>query len=312
MRQMKRLLKWTTRVVAVLALAIAAFVAYIYYASNREMSRVYAVTVPSIPIPTDAASIARGKYLVQRVSPCAVGHATDLGGKIVEDNFAMGRLLGPILSNGRGGLGATLSDQDYVRALLHGVKPDGRSVRFMPAADFRFSEADLGAIVAYVKSVPPVDRELPSLSIGPMARTLGLLVDFPLAPASKIDHAHVTFEPPPAPNDTAAGSYIVATAGCRACHGADFTGGGGPPPGASNITPVGIGNWTEQQFVTALREHKRPNGSTLSDVMPRVYGQMTDEDLGKIYAYLQTVPRKGEKTKRQLAATRPGSDAAGN
>lgn len=302
---MKLLLKWTTRLVLVLAVAVAAFVGYIYYASSREMSRVYAITVPSIQIPTDRASIARGKYLVQHVSPCVVCHASDLGGKVVEDNVLMGRLVGPNLTKGRGGLGATLSDQDFVRALLHGVKPDGRSVRFMPAADFRFSQADLGAIIAYVKSVPPVDRELPSLSIGPMARALGLFVDFPMAAASKIDHANVTFEQPPAPNDSAAGSYIVATAGCRACHGSDFTGGGGPPPGASNITPVGIGNWTEQDFLTALREHKRPNGSRINDAMPRTYGQMTDDDLKKIYAYLKTVPRKGEKTKSQLAAAGP-------
>ena len=73
----------------------------------------------------------------------------------------------------------------------------------------------------------------------------------------------------------------------------------------ANITPVGIGDWSERDFVRALREHKRPNGSTISDAMPRAYGQMTDDDLEKIYAYLKTVPRKGEKTKSQLAfATR--------
>lgn len=309
---MKWLLKWTTRLVLVLAFLILAAVGYIYYASGREMSRIYAVTVPSIPIPTDAASIARGRYLVEHVSACVECHDKDLGGKVVTDNVAMGRLVAPNLTRGRGGLGASFSDRDFVRALLHGVRPDGRSVTFMPSADFRFTEADLGSVIAYVKSVPPVDRELPAMRVGPMARTLGLLVNFPLAPASKIDHANVTFEPPRASNDPAAGLYVIATAGCRSCHGADFTGGGGPPPGAANITPVGIGDWSEQDFLTALREHKRPNGTSISEAMPRTYGQMTDDDLKKIYAYLKTVPRKGEKTKSQLAAAGPGPNATGS
>jgi mono/diheme cytochrome c family protein len=302
---MKWLLKWTTRLVLLLVVAIAVFAAYVYYASSREMSKVYAVSVPSIPIPTDAASIARGKYLVTHVSACVECHSQDLGGKVVTDNVAMGRLVAPNLTRGRGGLGASLSDQDFVRALLHGVKPDGRSVVFMPSADFRFNEADLGAIIAYIKSVPPVDRDVPRMTVGPMARTLGLLANFPLTPASKIDHGNVSFEATRAANDPASGLYIIATAGCRSCHGEDFVGGGGPPPGAANITPVGIGDWSEQDFVRALREHKRPNGSTISEAMPRTYGQMTDDDLEKIYAYLKTVPRKGEKTKSQLAfATR--------
>jgi cytochrome c553 len=105
-----------------------------------------------------------------------------------------------------------------------------------------------------------------------------------------------------AANDPAAGLYIIATAGCRSCHGEDFAGGGGPPPGAANITPVGIGDWSEQDFLHALREHKRPNGSTISEAMPRAYGRMTDDDLNRIYAYLKTVPRKGEKTKSQVAS----------
>ena len=83
------------------------------------------------------------------------------------------------LTRGRGGLPADYSDQDFVRALTHGVKRDGRSVIFMPSADYLFTADDLGAIVAYVKSVPPVDRTVPAMSVGPVARALGLFVEFP-------------------------------------------------------------------------------------------------------------------------------------
>jgi mono/diheme cytochrome c family protein len=161
----------------------------------------------------------------------------------------------------------------------------------------RYTEAELAAIIAYVKSVPPVDRELPSGAPGPVARALGVLRDFPLAPASAIDHEHVTFLRANELTDPVrAGEHLVATAGCRGCHGSSLAGGGGPPPGGSNITPTGIGHWTEEDFITALREHKRPDGSTISEVMPRAYGQMSDADLRKIFRYLQTVPSNGERT----------------
>jgi cytochrome c553 len=231
---------------------------------------------------------------------CVECHGADLGGKVVDDNFAMGHLASANLTRGRGGIGNRYRDQDYVRALMHGVRPDGHSLIFMPTQDYRFTESALGSIIAYIKSVPPVDRELPRPAPGPMARALGLFTDFPLSPAAKTDHARVAFAPPKdQSNPVAAGEEIVAMAACRGCHGAEFTGGGGPPPGASNITPVGIGNWTDQDFMRALREHKRPNGSTISDAMPRGYGQMADSELRNMFAYLKTVPAKGEKTQSQ-------------
>jgi len=301
---MKRLLKWTLRLVIVLVLCIAALVGYVYYASGQVMSKTYTVTnVPAVSIPSDAASIARGKYLVEHVSMCTECHDKDLGGKIVQENFAFGRLVSANLTRGRGGLGANYSDQDFVRALLHGVRPDGRSVTFMPSASYRFTQADLSAIIAYVKSVPPVDREPPAMSVGPMARALGLFTDFPLAAASKIDHEHVAFTKIDNPADpVATGDYLLSTAGCRSCHGAGLIGGGGPPPGAANITPVGIGGWSEKDFLTALREHKRPNGTSIEEAMPRAYGQMAEEDLHKIFVYLKTVPPMGAKSKNQLKA----------
>ena len=179
---MKRLLKWLAILVAGIGLAIAALVAYIYVASGRVMARTYTVQTPSVPIPSDAASIARGKYLAEKVAVCTECHGDDLGGKVVEDDVAMGRLVAVNLTRGRGGLPADYTDQDFVRVLTHGVKRDGRSVIFMPVVDYVFTAEDLGAIVAYVKSVPPVDRTMPTMSVGPVARALGLFVDFPSRP----------------------------------------------------------------------------------------------------------------------------------
>ena len=297
---MRRLLKWILVVAGVVALAAVGLVAYVYLASNALMARTYTVDVPRVPIPADPTALARGKYLVEKVTACTECHGRDLGGKVVDDNVAMGRLVGANLTRGRGGLPADYADQDFVRALTHGVKRDGRSVVFMPVVDYRFTAEDLGAIVAYVKSVPPVDRTVPAMAPGPMARALGLFVGFPLASASMIDHGanRLAAVPDPA-NAVAIGKYLVESAGCYGCHTAQLTGGAGPPPGGANITPVGIGGWSERDFLVAIRTHRRPNGTAIDEAMPRTYGEMTDDDLRRIYAYLRTVPPAGAKTANQ-------------
>ncbi|HEX3861852.1 MAG TPA: c-type cytochrome [Stellaceae bacterium] len=107
------------------------------------------------------------------------------------------------------------------------------------------------------------------------------------------------------------GAYLVTTiAGCGNCHsprdaaghveaGQELSGGVefDLPLGhivAPNITPdreTGIGNWTAAQIITALREGKRPDGSTIGPPMPfGFYRQISDSDATAIAAYLQSVP----------------------
>jgi len=214
------------------------------------------------------------------------------------DNVMMGRLGTANLTRGRGGVAATYTDEDWARVMLHGVRRDGRSVIFMPSHEFKISAPDLADMVAYFRSLPPVDREPPPMRIGPMARVLSY-IGFPLLPAELIDHQTVAFKAPLRESTPLAQGEHLATMSCAGCHKDDFTGGGGPPPGASNITPVGIGTWTDADFMRALREHVRPNGTKLDDAMPRAFGQMSDDELKAIFTYLKTVPAKGEKTKRQ-------------
>jgi cytochrome c553 len=297
---MQTALNWLIRLVLLLLVVAALFVGYVYWRSAALLAKTYHVNGPEVTIPTDEASIARGKHLVENVSLCTECHGKDLGGRMVNDNFMFGRLAGSNLTRGRGGVGNTYSDDDFVRALVHGVRKDRHSVLFMPSADYKFTETDLAAIIAYIRSVPPVDREFPSPNIGPLARALSLFADFPLFVAESIDHGNVKFAAPTdMTNRVSAGEYLVSTGGCRGCHLPDLTGGGGPPPGASNITPVGIGGWSDRDFIAAMRDHKRPNGTTIDEAMPRIYGQMSDDDLQKVFAYLKTIPAKGEKTKNQ-------------
>jgi len=287
-------------VVALIVLILLAGV-ILYVLSERRVNRTYQVSTPSITVPADAEAIARGKRLVTVVAACNDCHGKDYGGKEMINGWAMGKLHSANLTRGRGGIAARYSDEDWVRALMHGVRKDGRSVVFMPSHDFRFTEQNTADAITFFRSAAPVDREHPAPRIGPLARALSF-GPLPLLPAELIDHAKAGFAQPPSTNDPIVrGQHLLDTAGCRGCHTPELVGGGGPPPGASNITPVGIGTWSDAEFITALRTHVRPNGTKISDAMPPAYGQMSDDELNAIRAYLRTVPAKGKLSKSQQA-----------
>ncbi len=110
----------------------------------------------------------------------------------------------------------------------------------------------------------------------------------------------------------ARGRYLVTLAGCSDCHtpgaligspdmkrylaGSDV-GFSIPALGVfvgQNLTPdkdTGLGSWTSDQIVAAIRTGKRPNGSELSSVMPyEAFSHLTDEDAQAIAAFLASIP----------------------
>ena len=211
---------------------------------------------------------------------------------------AVGYFAGPNLTRGRGGLGATLTDADWERAVRHGVRRDGTPLMVMPSHEFTgMADDDLAAIVAYARSLPPVNGAQPSTHPGPVIRALHLAGQFTLLPAEQIDHtrphpAHM--EPEVTPRY---GAYLAA--GCIGCHGPGLSGGKIPaaPPDwkpAANLTPSGdLGRWTVDDFTRALRTGRRPDGSPIDSVMPwKATAQMTDDEIKAVYAFLKTVPAK--------------------
>ena len=139
---MRRALRILGRVVLVLVLLIVVAVTTLYFLAQRRLNKSWQVTVPSITVPTDADAVARGKKIVTVYVPCGDCHGADFGSKVMIDDAAMGRLWASNLTRGRGGIAATYTDADWVRTLLHGVKPDGRTVVFMPSHEFHLTEAD--------------------------------------------------------------------------------------------------------------------------------------------------------------------------
>lgn len=294
--------KWIRRAGLVLGgLVLLAFAAAgtVYTATELRLGRTYEVSARALALRADEQTLARGKHLATAIGKCVDCHSADLGGKTFIDAPPLGVIQAPNLTSGRGGVG-DWSDADLERAIRHGVDPAGRALLAMPSNEFYYlSDADAGALVAYLRTLPPVDRELPASTLGPVGRAMFLGGKLPILAAEGIDHA-APRPAAPAPGVTREyGEYLATVGGCRGCHLPDLVGGpiaGTPPewPPASNLTPAGIGSWTEADFFRAMRGGKRPDGTAIrAPYMPwPLAGQMTDDEMRAVWMYLKSVPAK--------------------
>ena len=290
---MRRILRWTARLVVGLVLLAGIGAGAVYGLSQRRIARRFEVPEHPLRVPTDSASVAAGKRLAT-IRGCNDCHAASMAGQVMIDDPAVGRLASANLTTGRA---APLTARDWERAVRHGVRRDGSPLFLMPSHEFaEIADDDLAAIVAYAQSLPPVRSTVPATRPGPIVRALHLAGQFVLLPAEQIDHArphaaHVDAEP-----TAKYGDYLAR--GCIGCHGPNLSGGkipGAPPEWkpAANITSKGIAHYTEADFIRALRTGVRPGGTPIDTLMPwRLTKEMTDVELKALYAYLKTVPAR--------------------
>ena len=296
---MKKALKWIGIILgSLIGLAVIAVV-IILSIGRARFNETIAVDVPSLAIPTDEAALVRGEHLVTAVAHCGYCHGDDLAGDITVNNpNAQGVIVAPNLTAGKGGIGASYSSEDWIRAIRHGIMPSERSVIIMPSGLFNvMSEEDLTAVVAYLQTIPPVDNELPDTQLGPLFYALIGAGPLTNAMSGRVIEHGAPFTPAPAEGETAVyGEYLVALSQCTACHGVELAGGQAcrDCPIGPNLTPGGeLQGWTQADFVTVLRTGIVPTGRQLSEFMPWQYFQhMTDTELAAIWAYLQAQPAR--------------------
>ena len=244
-------------------------------------------------------AVERGRHLVSARYVCSECHGADFGGGVMIDDPAMGRLLGPNLTMGEGSVTRDFTPADWDRIVRHGVRKDG-GLSPMPSEDFQLmSDQELSDIVAFLRSQPPVDNEVPPVRLGPLGRVLIAAGKLPVSAMLIADHtgAHRPL-PPVAEVSPEFGRHLAGV--CTGCHGADFS--GGPIPGgdpswvpARNLTPdpTGLADWDYDDFVRALQGGMRPDGTPLMEPMTFMtpYAQsMTDTELEAIWTYLRSIP----------------------
>jgi len=290
----------TAIAVGALAAAAAAVVAFGASSADRKLARRVALPPVAFAVSAAPGQLERGKYLFESRG-CIECHGADGAGRVFIDDPHGLRVKAPDIARGAGSVVAGYTDLDFERTIRHGVKRDGRPAFIMPSEDYsRLTDADLSALVTYVRSLPPVEGGGPLEARVPLPVRvlygLGAIQDA----AARIDHAL----PPPLPVAQAVspehGHYVAQM--CVGCHGPGLSGGkipGGPPgwPAAANLTP-GEGNVLAARypdvasFTAMLRSGKRPDGSAIA-VMPfTALGKLDDTDVQAIYAFLKTVEPK--------------------
>ena len=243
-------------------------------------------------------AIARGKHLVDARYGCNVCHGASFGGGVMMDAPPIGSLHGPNLTSGKGGVVANYDIADWDHIVRHGIKPDGTPA-VMPSEDYvLMSDHELSDIVAYIRSLPPVDNEVAKPSFGPIGIILLATGQFPLSATKVDDHQRAHAKEPPAARDTPEfGAHLAAT--CVGCHRENLAGGPmpfGPPnwPPAANLTPhaTGLASWSFEDFDKAMTQGLSKDGRALREPMTHVLPgtkAMTPTERKAMWTYLKSV-----------------------
>lgn len=267
--------------------------------------------------PVTAERLARGKYLAEGPGACFHCHtehdfstpdypivAAKKGGGWTMPLPELGTLAAPnITSDKYVGLG-DWTDDEIARAIREGVARDGTAL--FPVMNYpgyaQMDDADVEAIVVYLRTVPGVKTSTPArrliFPLNLLVNTIPKPIETPVGP-----HSAATAQD--------RGKYLVAIAGCPACHTPmdvrgrprdDMAFAGGQAfhdPGQNmkevfslNITPdpSGVSHYDQNLFVQMIRTGRLP-GRIVSHIMPlEFFRNMTDDDLHDIWAYLQSLP----------------------
>jgi mono/diheme cytochrome c family protein len=276
---MRKILKWIGIGLGVLLGLVLTAAVILYFMGGAKLNKTNQVQSPSVTIPSDEASLARGEHLVN--STCKSCHGDDLTGLAVLDDPAMGTVYAANIS----GLAERRTDEQMVLAIRHAIGPDGRQLVVMPSESFiHFSAEDLGAVIAYLKTVPRVGDDTSAPKLTPMGQIMmGAGMFGPIFPAEYIDHQQPFPTMPTISANLEYGEYLSRF--CTSCHGADLSGKQSPEPGAPiapNLTPGGgAGAWTETEFIQTMRTGVNPHGYHIDpDYMPwKSFGKLEDGEL---------------------------------
>jgi len=322
---MKKFLLW---LFVGIILLITSLVVYVFAAGNRT----YKAPYPDIKASTDSTVIARGKYLAFGPAHCSACHApmdklkaVDAGLEMPlmggwELNIPPGTFRAPNLTpDMETGIGK-LTDTEIARVMRHSVGHDGRNIfPFMPFQDM--SDADLTAIISFLRSQEPVKNAVPRTELsflGKAINAFGLMK--PIGPTETPPSA-VTIAP-----TVAYGKYIAnSVANCRGCHtnrdlktgefiGEEYAGGLYFEPDplsegysfvAPNLTPdkqTGlIAEWEESTFLTRFKNGRVHSGSP----MPwGAFSRMDTVEIVAIYRYLKSLKPVENKVEKIVFAPR--------
>lgn len=247
--------------------------------------------VPAAHAAETPPDVARGEHIANAMAHCTECHGADLGGG--GRAFPVGRgganVVPSNLTSGKGGVGGMYSDRDYIAAIRLGVRPDGTHLAIMPASDYAFlTDADIENLVAYIRSKPPVDRNIARVAVD--APPSAVARPPALSSGASLPSAPMPLPLPSAPSEAV---YLAEVGGCLRCHGADLHGHVGRNFFAPDISHGALAAWSVADFTSAMRSGRTPDGHMLAEPMPwRSIGRLTDAELGALYHLIEAAPAR--------------------
>lgn len=311
---LKRILKILGYALGIVTLLVLLAVGFVYFRGIPNYKYEPSADIVNLKVPRDSAHVARGAVIgVMHCVACHAGEGGKLIGKPISDIPAV---FGDVHSlnitqDAKYGIG-NWTDGELYYFIRTGIHKDGRwSPPFMPKYH-ALADEDLKSLIAWLRSDDPrLQADIHELAPNRYNLFVKVL-------------ANTLFVPPPMPtktisipdtsNQVAYGKYIANDLShCFACHCSDmlkvndldpeksfgYYGGGIPMRNdagetvmSANLTmdkETGIGTWTKQEFIEAVRFGKNPRGGTLSPPMGP-HSMLTDAEVGAIFAYLKTIP----------------------
>ncbi len=225
----------------------------------------------------DAAKIAHGKRMAI-VHDCTGCHGANLqGANVTADDPKYGDMNAPNLTL----LLAKYSDSDFDRLMREGVPKDGREFWFMPVESLQFlSDADLAAIIAYLRTFKPAGKQLP-----PIRKGKGFYEDLARGFGNSVQQVRRYRAKPPADmgKDHAWGRYLVRTT-CTPCHNGELQGYPGFTP---NLDIAGAYSEGELKRLLTTGEGKvKKDLGMMSDMSRNHFSHFTPRERDAVVGYV--------------------------
>jgi len=289
-----KLKKWVALGLGLPLAGITSVFTFVQIRYSQDASRIYEAPAFTIADQVKTADVELGKRIYHVRGGCIDCHGADLAGIQVMDDPAMGTVHGANITPFNL---SSWSDEEIARAVRYGIHKTGRSLRFMPSMDWvEMSQGDIAAVIAYLRSMPSVERPSVEPKIGLVAKALSVAGQIPiLFPAKAVAAMPAGFRDKPAEGPTPEfGRYLAAS--CTGCHGAEFKGGkipGGAPdwPEASNIRLGADSRWMEANFKEMLKTGVSPisKQKLLAPMPTHLLAQMDETEGTALWLYLSSL-----------------------
>ena len=316
---MKNFLRYTLYLFALVLVVISGFAAFIHFNGiPRYEAKEYPIVVESTP-----EKVLHGKRLAAMLCvKCHLNPETNLltGKFLAESPPIFGKIYSKNITQSNMHGIANWSDAQIVYLLRTGIKPDGSFVPpYMPKFN-GMADYDVESIIAWLRSDDPM---LAANETVPPPSEPSFFTKFLTNVAIKpLPYDGSPRALPDTNNAVEHGKYLATfQLQCFACHSKDFAkvndlepekslgffAGGNPMTNydgkvvnSANITmdeETGIGTWTEEDFIKAVKQMQTPHGKVLQYPM-EPYPLLSDKEVSHIYAYLQTVPKVRNRVAR--------------